>query len=159
MRFCKHGIKKKLQRYRGLVPVGTHLRPERTRHAPVHPILGVVQDPPYGRAGVDEIQVESRKPLRGGVYHKISSICGSIPPLLASKPQRGPEVAQGHRSVVSLVPQVELPASLPRREVGKARTGIILYTDVRASNVVPKSEDHRQSVFDDTASPALLDGA
>ena len=116
-----------------------HLRTERPSHAPVHPILGIMHDPPDGGSGVDEIEIESREPLRGGVHHVISPLCGHVPSLWTSVPKPGPEMAQGVRGVISLVPQIELSTSLPGCEVGETGTGVILDADVRPSHVVAKS--------------------
>ena len=137
----------------------SHLRTKSPSHAPVHPILGIMHDPPDGGSGVDEIEIESREPLRGGVHHVISPLCGDVPSLWTSIPKPSPEMAQGYRGVVSLVPQVELRANLPRREMGKARAGVVLYADIRASVVETNGERHRQPIFDDTSSPVCFDGA
>ena len=120
----------------------SHLHTKSPSHAPGHPILGIMHDPPDGGSRVDEVEIESREPLRGGVHHVISPLCGHVPSLWTSVPKPSPEVAQGYRGVASLVPQIELSTSLPRREMGEARAGIVFHTNVRASGVVAKREKH-----------------
>ena len=136
-----------------------HLRTKSPSHAPVHPILGIMHDPPDGGSRVDEVEIESREPLRGGVHHVISPLSGDVPSLWTSVPKPCPEMAQGYRGVISLVPQIELSPILPRREMSEAGAGVVFHTDVRASGIVAKSEKHWQTVFDDSEPPGLLDGA
>ena len=135
------------------------LNTEGPSHAPVHPILGIMQNPPDGGSGVDEVEVETREPLRGGVHDVISPLCGNVPSLWTSVPEHGPALAQGYCCMISSIMKIKLSTGLPRCEMCKSMARIIFHTDVRSGGIEAKRKEHRKTVFDDSQPPSLLDGA
>ena len=136
-----------------------NLNTEGPSHAPVHPILGIMQNPPDGGSGVDEVEVEPREPLRGGVHHVIGPLCSDMPSLWASVPKHGPALAQGYCCMISSIMKIKLSTGLSCCEMRKSMARIVVHTDVRSGGIEAERKEHRKAVFDDSQPPSPLDGA